>query len=132
MSPATARADVLVIGTGAGGGLMAKQLAEAGLRVVCLDQGPWFPPGEKPHWHSDWEWQRATRWATEVNIRHRTNDYPVDTGSEHTLMWNGVGGSTVVYTAVWPRFRPTDFRKGVEHGYAPDWPISYEDLGSIL
>ena len=43
-------------------------------------------------------------------------------------MWNGVGGSTNVFAALWPRFRPSDFRKGVEHGLAPDWPISYEDL----
>ena len=43
-------------------------------------------------------------------------------------MWNGVGGSTNVYTALWPRYRPSDFRKGVEHGLAPDWPITYEDL----
>ena len=43
-------------------------------------------------------------------------------------MWNGVGGSTNVYGAIWPRFRPSDFRKGDEHGLAPNWPISYEDL----
>ncbi len=43
-------------------------------------------------------------------------------------MWNGVGGSTNVYGAIWPRFRPSDFRKGDEHGLQPNWPISYEDL----
>ena len=43
-------------------------------------------------------------------------------------MWAGVGGSTTVYTASWPRFRPSDFRKGTEHGAAPDWPFTYEDL----
>ncbi len=122
------RADVLIIGTGAAGGLMAKELAEDGLRVVCLEQGPWFTPETKPHHRTDWEWQRASRWATESNVRGLSNDYPVDTDAEHTLMFNAVGGSTVVYTAVWPRFRPSDFRKGVEHGLAPDWPLTYEDL----
>ena len=43
-------------------------------------------------------------------------------------MWNAVGGSTNIYTALWPRYRPSDFRKGTEHGLAPDWPIAYEDL----
>ena len=43
-------------------------------------------------------------------------------------MWNGVGGSTNVYGAIWPRLRPSDFRKGVEHGLAPNWPMTYEDL----
>ncbi len=49
-------------------------------------------------------------------------------GQSHALMWNGVGGSTNVYAALWPRFRPSDFRKGREHGLAPDWPITYADL----
>ena len=43
-------------------------------------------------------------------------------------MWNGVGGSTNVYGAIWPRYRPSDFRKGDEHGLQPNWPIAYEDL----
>ncbi len=43
-------------------------------------------------------------------------------------MWNGVGVSTNVYAALWPRLRPSDFRKGVEHGLAPDWPITYAEL----
>ena len=86
-------ADVLIIGAGAAGGLIAKTLAEAGLKVVCLDQGPWFTPREKPHARPDWEWQRATRWSTSVNTRS-SDDYPIDTTSENTLMWNGVGGST--------------------------------------
>ncbi|MCA9879133.1 MAG: GMC family oxidoreductase, partial [Thermomicrobiales bacterium] len=58
-----------------------------------------------------------------------TQDYPIDTRDENPLMWNGVGGSSVVYTATWPRFRPSDFRKGTEHGRQPNWPIAYEDLG---
>ena len=92
---AGSHADVLIIGAGAAGGLIAKTLAEAGLNVVCLDQGPWFTPREKPHASPDWEWQRATRWSTSVNTRKSPSDYPIDTASENTLMWNGVGGSTL-------------------------------------
>ena len=77
---------------------------------------------------TDWEWQRATRWSTAPNVRRLPQDYPVDSSDELTLMWNGVGGSTTVYTATWPRFRPSDFRKGTEHGLQPDWPFAYEDL----
>ena len=44
------------------------------------------------------------------------DDYPVETNSSQVLMWNGVGGSTNVYGAIWPRYRPSDFRKGDEHG----------------
>jgi 2-methyl-1,2-propanediol dehydrogenase len=121
-------ADVLVIGAGAAGAVMSTVLAEAGLNVVCLEQGPWWRPEDHPHHRADWEWQRASSWSTAVNTRQLANDYPVDTSDENTLMWSGVGGSTVVYTATWPRFRPSDFRKGTEHGLAPDWPFAYEDL----
>jgi 2-methyl-1,2-propanediol dehydrogenase len=120
--------DVLVIGSGMGGAVATRVLAEAGLKVVCLEQGPWTRPEDHPHFSPDWEWLRATSWSTAVNVRRLHQDYPIDTADEQTLMWNGVGGSTTVYTAVWLRFRPSDFRKGTEHGFQPDWPITYEDL----
>ena len=63
--------------------------------------------------------------ASEQQYPPGRDDFPVETSS-NILMWNAVGGSTNVYTALWPRYRPSDFRKGVEHGLAPDWPISYE------
>lgn len=121
-------ADVVIIGSGVGGAITAMVLAEAGLKVVCLEQGRWIRPSEHPHASPDWEWQRLTRWNTAPNVRAWAEDYPVDSSDERTLMWNAVGGSSVIYTATWPRFRPSDFRKGVEHGLAPDWPITYEDL----
>ena len=122
------RADVVIVGAGVGGALTALTLAQAGLKVVCLEQGGWTRPEDHPHYSPDWEYQRATRWSTAPNIRRRTQDYPIDTRDENPLMWNGVGGSSVVYTATWPRFRPSDFRKGTEHGLQPNWPFAYEDL----
>lgn len=122
------RADVVIVGAGVGGAVSALTLAQAGLKVVCLDQGGWTRSEDHPHSSPDWEYQRATNWNTAPNIRRRTADYPVDTFDENPLMWNGVGGSSVVYTAVWPRLRPSDFRKGTEHGLQPDWPFAYEDL----
>ncbi len=122
------RVDVVIVGAGVGGALAALTLARAGLKVVCLEQGGWTRPEDHPHASPDWEWQRATRWSTAPNVRQRTQDYPVDSTDELTLMWNGVGGSSTVYTATWPRFRPSDFRKGTEHGLQPDWPFTYEDL----
>jgi choline dehydrogenase-like flavoprotein len=121
-------ADVLVIGAGASGAINSLVLAQAGLRVVCLDQGGWTPPADHPHYSDDFVYQRQNRWNPEPSVRRGADDYPVEGNQSHALMWNGVGGSTNVYGALWPRFRPSDFRKGVEHGLAPDWPIAYEDL----
>ena len=120
--------DVLVIGSGLGGAIATKTLAEAGLTVVCLEQGSWWQPDQRPHYSPDWDYLRMTSVSTSPNVRKLDQDYPVDTLDETTLMWNGVGGSTSVYTATWPRFRPSDFRKGTEHGLQPDWPFTYEDL----
>ncbi len=130
MTGATRRspADVLVIGAGASGAIASLVLAEAGLDVVCLEQGGWTAPEDHPHFSTDWEWQRQKRWHPNTNIRRGRDDYPVESESSNILMWNAVGGSTNVYGALWPRYRPSDFRKGIEHGLAPDWPIAYEDL----
>ena len=42
--------------------------------------------------------------------------------------FNGVGGGTVLYSAVWPRLLPSDFRTASEHGVGDDWPLSYTEL----
>lgn len=125
---ATNKVDILIIGAGATGSLAALVLARAGLDVLCLEQGDWVEAGDHPHYSADWSWQRRTRWSPDVNKRRHPDDYPVQTDSSQVLMWNGVGGSTNVYGAIWPRYRPSDFRKGDEHGLAPNWPLTYEDL----
>ncbi len=121
-------ADILVIGAGASGAINSLVLAQAGLKVVCLDQGGWTEPAQHPHYRRDFQYRRQNQWNPEPEVRRGPDDYPVEGGQSHALMWNGVGGSTNIYAALWPRFRPSDFRKGVEHGLAPDWPITYEDL----
>jgi len=123
-----AAVDVVIVGAGAGGGITAMTLAERGLRVVCLEQGAWVIDTDRPHASLDWEWTRQAQWALSPNVRRRKSDYPVETDDSKAFMWNAVGGSTNLYTGTWPRYRPSDFRKGTEHGLAPDWPISYEDL----
>ena len=121
-------ADALVIGAGASGAIQSLVLAQAGLSVVCLDQGGWTEPGQHPHHSQDFQYQRENGWNPNPVIRKRSDDYPVEGEQSHALMWNGVGGGTNIFTALWPRLRPSDFRKGIEHGLAPDWPITYEDL----
>ena len=127
---ATMRTDVLVIGAGAAGAAVAWMLARAGIGVVCLEQGDWVDPRAYPHWRADWELHRHTDWSAEPNVRRLPQDYPVnDAGSPIApLMFNAVGGSTIHWSAHFPRFHPSDFRVRSLDGVADDWPIDYATL----
>ena len=101
--------------------------------MVCLEQGPWVQPDQWPHSAANYEIQRTSGiWHTSPNVRGLPQDYPVTGDSVVPLMYNGVGGSTIHFTGTWPRYRPSDFRRGTEHGLCPDWPITYEDLHPVL
>ncbi len=126
----TERADVLIVGAGASGGVAALRLARAGLRVVCLEQGDWQDPAGYPGAGDDWELQARKQWSSSPNVRGRSTDYPIDFDDADLVLgnFNGVGGGTVLYSAVWPRLLPSDFRTRTEHGIADDWPLTYQDL----
>ena len=64
------------------------------------------------------------------NVRRWAEDYPIDDSGTpiKPILYNGVGGSTVMWSAHFPRFHPSDFRLRTIDGVADDWPITYEDL----
>jgi choline dehydrogenase-like flavoprotein len=123
-------ADVLIVGAGASGGVAALRLARAGLRVVCLEQGGWQDPAAYPGAGPDWELQARKRWASSPNERAQPGDYPIDFSNSDMVLgnFNGVGGGTILYSAVWPRLLRTNFHTRTAHGIADDWPLSYEEL----
>lgn len=123
-------ADVVVIGAGASGAVATKTLAEAGMNVVCLEQGDWIPTDEFFGDTPDWEVTSQKTWHPNPNVRGRADDYPIDTADSdvNPLMLAAVGGSTVIYAAHWHRFMPSDFRVRTLDGVAEDWPFTYEDL----
>lgn len=123
-------ADVLVVGAGAGGAASAWRLAQHGLSVLCLEQGGWCPPETGPGTNPDWERRRLADWSASPNRRNAPADYPVtdDASAIKPLMWNGVGGSTVMWTALMPRLHPSDFRMRRQDGIGADWPLSYGEL----
>ena len=124
------RTEVLVIGAGLSGAITSQRLARAGIEVTCLEQGVWNPlesyPGDKP----DFELQALGPWNANPNIRQGKADYPIldDTSDIKPLLFNGVGGSTVMFSAHWMRFLPSDFFTYSLDGVGTDWPIDYQDL----
>lgn len=125
------KAEVLIIGAGASGGVVARHLAEAGMKVVVLEQGTWVNPAELPGTRPEYELAMLQRWSADPNARASPADYPVDQSDSQgpiVHMYNGVGGSTIMFAAVWVRPTPADFRVRSLDGVASDWPITYADL----
>ncbi|HJN53381.1 MAG: GMC family oxidoreductase [Dehalococcoidia bacterium] len=123
-------ADVLIVGAGASGAAVATLLSEAGFDVVCIEQGHWQDSFKYPTVERDYELQAMSSWSINPNKRRLPEDYPtnVDNSAVDPVMFNGVGGSTILWAAHTPRLLPSDFRVKSLDGVADDWPISYEDL----
>jgi choline dehydrogenase-like flavoprotein len=122
--------DVLVVGAGASGAALSWRLASRGFRVVCLEQGAWIPLDAIPTLGEDWEERRATDFNADPNVRRRAEDYPVENTESAfaPLMFNAVGGSTIHWSAHFPRYHPSDFRVRSLDGVADDWPLTYGEL----
>ena len=101
------RHEVIIVGTGAGGGTLAYHLANAGKRVLILERGP-FLPEEKPNWNK-----------TAVFLENPYHTKDVRTGKEGHDLHPGtgywVGGNTKVYGAALFRLREEDFGVLVTH-----------------
>lgn len=120
-------ADVVVIGSGAGGGVLAKELGEAGLQVILLEAGRRYRPYDDYPTHAiDFE-VRAQNVFPPKDPNRDLYTTPRDKPYHYNRV-KGVGGSTLVYHAMNPRFHEADFRVRTEDGVADDWPISYFDL----
>ncbi len=113
--------EFLIIGTGAGGGTLAHELARAGKRVLILERGP-FLPREKENWETK---------AVFVENRYHTKEVWSDKRGKPIHPGTGywVGGNTKVYGAALFRLRREDF--GVlqhKDGISPAWPLTYEEF----
>jgi choline dehydrogenase-like flavoprotein len=123
--------DVLIVGSGASGAAAAWRLSQdAGLRVVCLEQGGAVDPAHYPSTRADWELSRSGAYSPMPSVRANPADYPIDDSQSPISIanFNGFGGSTILYSAHFPRMHPSDFCTQSLDGVGSDWPISYQDL----
>jgi len=122
--------DVVIVGAGAGGSAAALELSKSDLKIVCLEQGTFTSNSDLPGNGVDWEIRSQKKFNINPNIRRANSDYPVNNGKSPISIanFNAVGGSTVLYSAHYPRFHPSDFQIQTLDGVGEDWPIVYEDL----
>ncbi len=113
--------DVIIVGTGAGGGTLARHLAPSGKRILLLERGDWLP--REP---SNWLAQDVF-----VDNRYVSEDTWYDPKGKafQPQIHYFVGGATKLYGAALYRLREEDFGELNHHdGVSPAWPISYEEL----
>jgi choline dehydrogenase-like flavoprotein len=128
--------DFVIVGSGAAGGVLAKELAAVGFDVVVLEQGPWQQPEQFTHDELAIEREGAMlNTAFEPFQSFRTTDAePAKRNTGRSMLYRrGVGGSSVHFAANYWRLRPIDFRERSAlgpisgTGFA-DWPLTYEEL----
>jgi choline dehydrogenase-like flavoprotein len=110
--------DVCIVGIGACGGVVARALAKAGLSVIGLEAGPRYDPSV------DFENDEAEM------LKLLWSGSRVTSGQDPINPWSGtgVGGGTLVWCGVTPRFHVNDFRTASVDGVGVDWPLTYDDL----
>ena len=117
----TERFDVIILGSGAGGGTMAHALAPSGARILLVERGE-AVPRELENWNPVAVWQ---------DLRYRTREQWVESGGGEFVPYTHycVGGNTKFWGSVLIRLRREDFGT-LRHvdGESPAWPIDYETL----
>ncbi len=119
--PENEEVDLLIVGAGAGGSVLAQRLARKGWRIVILEAGPFWHPDED--WVSDEAGSHRLYWNEKRIIG---GEDPIELGKNNS--GRGVGGSMVHYAGYTPRFHPSDFETHMRDGVGADWPISYQEL----
>ena len=117
----TERYDIIILGSGAGGGTMAHALSDSSARVLIIERGD-FVPQEAENWSPEAVWkhlryQADERWLDDRGVPFRPYTH------------YNVGGNTKFWGSVLYRLRREDFQ-ALEHmeGVSPGWPIGYDDL----
>jgi choline dehydrogenase-like flavoprotein len=142
--------DVIVVGSGAAGGIAAHVLATQGLNVLCIEAGRMIDPSIdfQPHkMPFDWpyrgngkpgqygelpqgmEW-KIKAWTDKLYTIPKEDPYALAPGAKFTwTRLRAVGGRTNLWGRGCDRFGPLDFKaKSLQDGFGEDWPITYDDV----
>ena len=133
--------DVIIVGSGAGGGMATKVLADAGLKVAVVEAGPHFDPADpKQRTQLKWPYESPRRGASN---RRPFGDFdsayggweiegePYTQKDDTQFDWfrsRMLGGRTNHWGRISLRFGERDFKHKSYDGHGDDWPISYEDV----
>ena len=133
--------DVIIVGSGAGGGMATKILSEAGLSIAIVEAGPFFDPAN-PEQMTQMKWPYesprrgggTTRFFGDFDQAYggwEIEGEPYSQVGDTQFKWfrsRMLGGRTNHWGRISLRFGPDDFRKKSIDGFGEDWPITYQNI----
>ena len=138
--------DVIIVGSGATGGIAALTLAEKGIKVLVIEAGPKIQRNEAINYepkntlkrlsgilskkHSN-QAQHPGYWKNSPDLYANELKYPYESPKGKPFLWTQgkqYGGRSLTWGGITLRFSPDDFHPAQKDGFGPDWPITYDEL----